>query len=249
MKTMIYFSVFLGFLSVAVYTHVYLFNTEDSPDVQYFDCVYVYVDSTAKYCIRPDVNVPLRREILGQTCQNNGQLLLFPDLRRMNISATTAVKWSSSIEQADRYAAYIAQSSSEHADGDDFICNCTQMSTFGKYCEYQLPHATSTFLDELSQQYDWKQKYPLGHQLHGDILCYTTLNFNCDYGMLCLDWRNICDGAQQCMDGIDEENCDLLEFNECDPNEYRCENGMCIDDIYFLDGKYQAPSGMGQKTF
>jgi hypothetical protein len=39
------------------------------------------------------------------------------------------------------------------------------------------------------------------------------------------------------MDGTDEENCDLLEFNECEDNEYRCINGMCIDEEYWLDGK------------
>ena len=70
----------------------------------------------------------------------------------------------------------------------------------------------------------------------GDIVCYTTLT--CDSGLLCLDWRDICDGTQHCMYGYDEENCDKLEFNECDDDEYRCMNGMCIPDEYFLDGEY-----------
>ena len=43
--------------------------------------------------------------------------------------------------------------------------------------------------------------------------------------MLCLDWRDICDGQQDCLDGYDEENCDKLEFNECEDGEYRCTNG------------------------
>ena len=42
---------------------------------------------------------------------------------------------------------------------------------------------------------------------------------------------------QNCMNGIDEENCDLLEFNECENNEYRCDDGMCIAEEYWLDGK------------
>jgi hypothetical protein len=75
----------------------------------------------------------------------------------------------------------------------------------------------------------------MGHQEWGAIWCYTTLN--CSYGMLCLDWRDICDHYQNCMDGIDEENCDKLEFNECEDNEYRCTNGMCIPEEYWLDGK------------
>ena len=70
----------------------------------------------------------------------------------------------------------------------------------------------------------------------GEIVCYSTLK--CDFGLLCLDWRDICDGLQQCMSGLDEENCDKLEFNEREDDEYRCMNGMCIPDEYFLDGEY-----------
>ncbi|CAF5222655.1 unnamed protein product, partial [Rotaria magnacalcarata] len=65
---------------------------------------------------------------------------------------------------------------------------------------------------------------------------YTTLE--CNFGLLCLDWRDICDGAQQCMSGLDENKCDKLEFNECENDEYRCMNGMCIPEEYFLDGEF-----------
>ncbi len=73
-------------------------------------------------------------------------------------------------------------------------------------------------------------------QRYSDIVCYTTLI--CEYGLLCLDWRDICNGFQQCMFGYDEENCEKLEFNECEDDEYRCLNGMCIPDEYFLDGEH-----------
>ena len=43
---------------------------------------------------------------------------------------------------------------------------------------------------------------------------------------------------KNCLSGRDEENCDLLEMNQCDPDEeYRCENGMCIPQEFFLDGE------------
>ena len=39
------------------------------------------------------------------------------------------------------------------------------------------------------------------------------------------------------MDGKDEDYCEHLLLNECNPEtEYRCKNGMCIDQEYFLDG-------------
>ena len=40
------------------------------------------------------------------------------------------------------------------------------------------------------------------------------------------------------MDGIDENHCEELEFNECEENEYRCEDGSCIPEQYWLDGVY-----------
>jgi hypothetical protein len=58
---------------------------------------------------------------------------------------------------------------------------------------------------------------PLFHQRADDIICYKTLS--CNTG---LDWRNVCDGKQQCD-------------NEWDEDEYRCTNGMCIAKEYWLD--------------
>jgi hypothetical protein len=40
------------------------------------------------------------------------------------------------------------------------------------------------------------------------------------------------------MDGIDEERCEELEYNECEPDEYRCQDGSCIPEAYWLDGQY-----------
>ncbi len=37
---------------------------------------------------------------------------------------------------------------------------------------------------------------------------------------------------QQCMDVVVVEFCDKLEFNECEDDEYRCVNGMCIPGEY-----------------
>ncbi|CAF3918822.1 unnamed protein product [Adineta steineri] len=105
-----------------------------------------------------------------------------------------------------------------------------------KNCEYFLPIANDTFEATLDWELQVQHSYEDYAQYYSDILCYTTLV--CDSGRLCLDWRDICDGIQQCIYGYDEEVCDLLEFNECEDGEYRCMNGMCIPEEYFLDGDY-----------
>ncbi len=40
------------------------------------------------------------------------------------------------------------------------------------------------------------------------------------------------------MEGLDEDYCEKLEFNECEEDEYRCANGMCIPEEYWLDGDF-----------
>ncbi|CAF3346096.1 unnamed protein product [Rotaria sp. Silwood2] len=114
-----------------------------------------------------------------------------------------------------------------------FLCNCTKVGTFGKFCEYNFM-SNSSFEETIEHQFSLKLEYYLGSQYVGNRTCYETLT--CSFGLLCLDWRNICDGKQQCIDGLDENNCELLEYNECEPNEYRCANGQCIDEEFFLDG-------------
>ena len=92
--------------------HVKLFNTEDALAVQSYDCVY-YINVTAgnnettPYCIRTNERVSLNRSFSTKTCQNSGKEWTFKILKEMNVSQDEAIKWNSSIEMADRYAAYM----------------------------------------------------------------------------------------------------------------------------------------------
>lgn len=53
---------------------------------------------------------------------------------------------------------------------------------------------------------------------------------------MCLDWREVCNSVVDCLDGgVDEENCFLLEINECEDDEYRCHNGLCIPEGLWED--------------
>ncbi|CAF4444442.1 unnamed protein product, partial [Adineta steineri] len=69
--------------------------------------------------------------------------------------------------------------------------------------------------------------------------CYGLLT-TCNRGLwpLCLDWREICDGKFDCINGEDEYMCDQLETTECNSNEYRCHyGGQCISLVFLKDGR------------
>ncbi|CAF4167986.1 unnamed protein product, partial [Adineta steineri] len=175
------------------------------------------------------------------TCLN-GKRWSFSELLSNEISPWDVLSWSSSVEKADDYAR-VFYNRSKNFEDEPFLCQCSE-GFLGKKCEYQLPFDPSSF----------KKAWPIlfnahrnreHRQQYGRILCYETLK--CDSGMLCLDWRDVCNGQQNCMDGLDEENCDLLEFNECENDEYRCTDGMCIAEEYWIDGALDCMDGTDER--
>jgi hypothetical protein len=101
------------------------------------------------------------------------------------------------MEQTDRYSKYLSNNSFDV--GDEYICNCTNLSSFGKFCEYQFYGGSTSFNETITKQFKpiengFNEYGPIniGSQLHGNRPCYMTLR--CDLGLMCLDWRHICDG-------------------------------------------------------
>ena len=228
--------VFKGTIFIIIFIFVenkiYLYNTEDGLSLEYYDCVLL---QSLHYCRRPHQPINLTRDKDLSSCeQNGGQFHQFSELKSNHVNITTILhQWKSGIESVEHYSRYLRDSSSTI---DGYLCQCIQSSSFGKNCEYRLPFG-ETFQQTLEWQLQMKEINPNEVQMHGDIICYETLN--CSSGLLCLDWRDICDGIHQCLDGLDEINCDLLEMNQCEGDgEYRCMNGMCIPQQYFLDGQF-----------
>ena len=208
---------------------MYVYNTVDSSSVELYDCI---LHESLFYCRRPTEPIVLNRNNSTIQCYHNGNVHYFSRLRTNNVSISTVLhKWKSSIEKAEEYSRYMKNSS----EADGYVCECQDPQSHGKNCEYLLPIET-TFSQTAAAEIALKEENPAYVQVYGDIICYVTLE--CNSGLLCLDWREICDGVQQCMAGLDEENCDKLEFNECENDEYRCMNGMCIPEESFLDGEF-----------
>jgi hypothetical protein len=166
---------------------------------------------------------------------NGGQMKYFVDLSKENVWPLEVLNWNSSIEMVDNYAAVYHNNHSlvESGAKENFLCCSIHRSTFGKYCEYEPNHEVNFFEASHSSQVHARWEYEPYSQYYGHIVCYKTLSCNLD--LLCLDRQDICDDKQQCEDGWHEENCDKLEFNECEEDEFRCTNGMCVPKEYWLD--------------
>ena len=162
-------------------------------------------------------------------------VLAFKQLETMHVTADHLLKWSAPIDLVERYAVYLRDqphSNSEYEDSTFY--NCTE-GWFGPRCEY-------TFDSEASFPAIVKRAFQNRHWQGNDlpdpsITCYTHLS--CKYGgadFACLDWREVCDGKVDCANGgNDEKHCFELEMNECEENEYRCQNGLCVAHEFYRD--------------
>jgi len=238
--------------------------------VQYYDCIYSTQSESptniqeVKYCRQLNKNQSLQRDF-SQSCHNGGHLASFEELSALNVTASDVLQWSSSMEQADRYSKYLSNGSLDF--GEKYICICKNPTSFGKFREYEYYGGSTFFHQALTSQFKPLNTSSvnigniyISSQLHGNRPCYMTLE--CNSGLMCLDWRHICDGKndmiedscqlffsilfvgkQQCMDGLDEDHCEVLEFNECEDDEYRCANGMCIPEEYWVDSDLDCTDG------
>ncbi|CAF1582207.1 unnamed protein product [Adineta ricciae] len=208
---------------------IYVYNTVDSNSVEFYDCI---LHDGLFYCRRPNEPMILNRSNDTMQCYHNGTRHLLSKMYSDKIKISTVLhEWKSSIEMVEQYVRYM----NNREKVDQYMCECITFQSFGKNCEYLLPIGR-IFAETLSAENSLKRYYPRYNQRYGNIVYYRTLE--CNSGLLHLDWRDICDDIQQCMSGLDEINCDLLEYNECEDDEYRCMNGMCIPEEYFLDGEF-----------
>ena len=183
-------------LWISVESELYPSDTEDGLQVEYYDCLLV---QSLSYCRRPTQPIDLIRDNDTSSCQlNGGKIHQFSELQSNKTKISTILhEWKSGIERVEEYSRYLRNVSA--TDGP--LCQCTTTSSFGKNCEYRLPFG-HTFEQTFGWRLTMKQENPVQVQIHGDIVCYKMLN--CGAERLCLDWREICDGIQNCPEGRDE---------------------------------------------
>jgi hypothetical protein len=168
----------------SIHGSIYLYHTDNGQAVQFYDYFYI---GELFYCRRPESPVDLQRPHVSVDCVvNGGRLHSFADLRRSTgINQSNILhRWKSGVDMFEQL---------ESGQIDGHMCECHHVRAFGKYCEYRLP-AGETPQQSLEWQLRMRNNSGDAIQRYGDIVCYRTYDYYS--GLLCLDWREICDGVQ-----------------------------------------------------
>ncbi|CAF0938005.1 unnamed protein product [Adineta steineri] len=191
----------------------------DGPDVGYqrFQMI--------EYCIRPIDANPLILDFINVRDEN----YTFGQLRDLGVTTGELISLSSTIDLAEKYQDFLDKKSDNSSLSSKILYLKCEEPWFGSQCQYSFEfYESNEWLMILSKAFSAKEEYGSDKNI-ADRTCYT--NIKCDRGgtLMCLDWREICNGRIDCLNGgVDEEECFQLEINECEENEYRCHHGLCL---------------------
>ncbi|CAF3320311.1 unnamed protein product [Rotaria sp. Silwood2] len=231
--------IFLALYNVVHTQHLLYYSDIRPSSYLTFDCLYTqtiegrineymtYImnNQLTPYCRRPDndENEEVISVILDHNIENK---ITFNELSKQGITSEQLLHWSASIDLVERYE--INNRSSE------LFYNCSS-PWLGSKCQYQFVYDSSLSFNEIVKA---------SVNSRSDIMlnvsvttCYSFLS-DCYRGpwSLCLDWRQICNGKVDCMNGEDEQWCEELEMNTCADDEYRCHyGGQCIPLVFARD--------------
>ncbi|CAF1366015.1 unnamed protein product [Adineta ricciae] len=169
---------------------------------------------------------------------NNSICWTFAQLKEKQIISNNLFAWSVPIDLIEHYETFLNNPNSSNSASLTTIYNCSE-GWFGSHCQYTLDSDGLIFNEFVNDIF--LAKFPNQKQARSSSgTCYTHLL--CDRGpsSSCLDWREICNGKRDCINGdVDEENyCTELEANECGVGEYRCQSGQCIPHAFVRDNDY-----------
>ncbi|CAF1464938.1 unnamed protein product, partial [Adineta steineri] len=216
-------------------------NTETNVDLQH-DCLHVpthliedniQYHQVISYCMG---EWPSKWNIEENSFDQNYS---FSQLKMLNVTSQQLYLWSAPMDIVEEYESYLNQSLFSNQSlalmATQLFYNCT-LPRFGSVCQYSLDISTSSFASSLKEII---HDFYLQEYEPSTWTCYTHLECNRGTSTACLDWTEICNGHIDCLnDGIDEKHCWQLEINDCEENEYRCNNGECISKMFYREGPH-----------
>ena len=208
-----------------------------------FDCLYAYImDYTPMtdlsyinnyhlnaYC-RRTISNEKQEDLLIETMENVEKAIPFVQLYRLGVTSTQLLNWFAPVDIAERYE-------KEGEDSAEVFYNCSS-PWFGSACQYTFDSDALRAFGDTVQSIFANRFRPEWGDYSALSTCYPFIA-GCDRGIssICLDWREVCDGSFDCINGEDEQLCQLLEISECSDNEFRCHyGGQCITFAFVHDG-------------
>ncbi|CAF4054951.1 unnamed protein product, partial [Adineta steineri] len=243
MNTLLLFNIVIIISEVYVASHLNtwqpfynLYNTDVKTNGISHDCF--YLDTTSKseldekkypvqqiieYCIRTS----MKETAIDSNKKSISSVLTFDELKKKSVTAKDLMEWSSPIDLIERYEYFLQMNKSS---SNEVFYNCT-LPWFGPLCQYKF--IVNQSFPQLIETIDYRYG---DRDVNASFTCYIHLKCNRGSPHICLDWREICDGKVDCLDGgEDEKYCLELEINTCEENEYQCRNGMCVNKVFLLD--------------
>ncbi len=107
----------------------------------------------------------------------------FDQLRSMNVTYQQLYEWYAPIDLIEEYIA---------GKQTGLFVNCSNTKRFGSKCEYKF-NSDENLMYIIYDQFDAKKHVPTDLSLYTNGTCYEMNNTDCE-SVICLDWREICDG-------------------------------------------------------
>lgn len=140
-----------------------------------------YFDEILQYCRRPTSSKDNEMYVRG-----NHSVHSFTDLRLNGISYQQLYQWNAPIDLIEEYI--VGSTTGE-------FVNCSGTMWFGLRCEYRFD-IDALLSGIVTQQFRAKNSIPVDLSLFTNGTCYEMNNTGCQ-SILCLDWREICDGKHE----------------------------------------------------
>ena len=230
-------------------TKYYHYSTIDQLTGETYDCITSYlspgffektmkedhikrqqsIDQITEYCLV----VAKSADYEDMCALNNGVSWSLEQLRESNISSKDLQQWNALVNTVDDYEFYLQ--TGDMVSAMHRFCNCSDQFRFGRHCQYTFDFKHESFDAVLEAHFRNLRRITIKMAATPEeriTVCYRR-DASCHGG--CLDWNQICNGINDCNDSSDEISCELIEFNECRHDEYRCRSGHCIPMSFAFD--------------